>query len=58
MAWILALLVPASLGAAWLLVQVFGNRLLHEIDVALGEEAKTVATLLAKPASADATRRS
>ena len=54
-AWILAVLVPASLGAAWLLVQVFGNRLLHEIDVALGEEAKTVATLLAKPASADAT---
>jgi heavy metal sensor kinase len=56
-AWILALLLPASLGAAWLLVEVFGNRLLHEIDVALEEEAETVAALLAKPETTEATAR-
>src|SRR5262249_22273705 len=48
---LLALLIPLSAGAAWLLIQVFGNRLLHDIDVTLGEEAETVAELLATPVS-------
>jgi signal transduction histidine kinase len=48
--WILALLVPLTAGAAWLLVELFGNRLLHDIDVALEEEAETVAAVLEKPA--------
>jgi signal transduction histidine kinase len=54
LAWVVALLLPLSLGAAWLLIQVFGNRLLHDIDVALEEEAETVSELLATPASPDA----
>jgi signal transduction histidine kinase len=52
--WMLALLVPVSAAAGWLLIQVFGNRLLHEIDVTLQEEAETVAELLATPATSDA----
>lgn len=47
--WIAALLLPLSAVAAWLLVQVFGGRLLADIDVALREEAETVAELLARP---------
>jgi len=43
---VLALLVPLSLAAGWLLVQMFGNRLLHDIDVAIEEEAETTAELL------------
>lgn len=50
--WILALLVPLTAGAAWLLVELFGNRLLHDIDVALEEEAETVAGMLEEPMSA------
>jgi signal transduction histidine kinase len=46
--WIMALLVPASVAAGWLLVGVFGGRLLRDIDVALEEEAETVASLLLK----------
>ncbi|MEO8602348.1 MAG: ATP-binding protein [bacterium] len=53
--WILALLVPAAAAAGWLLVQVFANRLLRDIDVALEEEATTAAALLVRPSSADAT---
>lgn len=47
--WILAFLVPLTCGAAWLLAEVFGNRLLHDIDVALEEEAETVTAILEKP---------
>jgi signal transduction histidine kinase len=54
MAWILALLLPLSAAAGWLLVQVFGNRLLRDIDVALEEEAATVAELLLRPSAPDA----
>lgn len=50
---ILALLLPASAAAGWLLVQVFASRLLRDLDVALEEEATTVAALLQKPASAE-----
>jgi len=49
--WVLALLVPLSVCAGWLLVEAFGNRLLHDFDVALREEAETVAELLATRAS-------
>jgi len=49
----LALLVPTVVIAGWLLLEVFGNRLLRDLDVALEEEATTVAALLADPASAD-----
>jgi signal transduction histidine kinase len=42
---VLALLVPLCAGAGWLLSEVFGNRLLRDIDVALQEEAETVAEL-------------
>ena len=49
--WVLALLVPLSVLAGWLLVQAFGDRLLHDFDVALQEEAETVAELLATRAS-------
>ncbi len=52
--WLLALLVPLSAGAGWLLIEVFGNRLLRDIDVALAEEAETVAELLASAPSSDA----
>ena len=52
--WTLALLLPLCAGAGWLLIQVFGNRLLHDIDVAVQEEAETVGELLAAPASPDA----
>ncbi len=52
--WLLALLVPLSAGAGWLLTEVFGNRLLRDIDVALAEEAETVAELLASAPSSDA----
>ena len=47
--WIVALLLPVSAGAAWLLVQLFGDRLLHDIDAAVEEEADTVAAALAGP---------
>ena len=52
--WTLALLLPLCAGAGWLLIQVFGNRLLHDIDVAVQEEAETVGELLAAPTSPDA----
>ena len=52
--WVLALLVPLSVFAGWLLVEAFGNRLLHDFDVALQEEAETIAELLATRASPDA----
>jgi len=42
----LAFLVPLAIAAGWLLIQMFGNRLLHDIDVALQEEAETIAELL------------
>ncbi len=44
--WVLAVLVPLSAAAAWLLIQEFGNRLLHDLDVSLREEAETIAELL------------
>lgn len=53
-AWILALLLPLSAAAGWLLVEVFGNRLLRDIDVALEEEAETVAELLLQPSGPEA----
>lgn len=50
--WILALLVPVAAAAAWLLVEVFSNRLLRDLDIALQEEVSTVAALLEKPEGA------
>jgi two-component system, OmpR family, sensor kinase len=50
---VLALLVPVSVAGGWLLVEVFGDRLLRDIDVALQEEAETVAALLSNPTGAD-----
>jgi signal transduction histidine kinase len=52
--WVLALLVPLSVLSGWLLVEAFGDRLLHDFDVALREEAETVAELLATQSSGDA----
>jgi signal transduction histidine kinase len=52
--WVLALLVPLSVCAGWLLVEAFGNRLLQDFDVALREEAETIAELLETRASPDA----
>jgi two-component system OmpR family sensor kinase len=46
----MALVVPLSAAAAWLLVEVFAARLLRDIDVALEEEAETVAALLERSA--------
>lgn len=50
----LLVLLPLVVAAGWLLVQVFGNRLLRDLDVALEEEATTVAALLTRPSSPDA----
>ena len=52
--WTLVLLLPLCAGAGWLLIQVFGNRLLHDVDVAVEEEAETVAELLAASSSPEA----
>jgi signal transduction histidine kinase len=52
--WALALLLPLCAAAGWLLIQVFGNRLLHDIDVGTQEEAETVAELMATATSPDA----
>ncbi len=52
--WTLALLLPLCAAAGWLLIQVFGNRLLHDVDVAVQEEAETVAELLAASTNLDA----
>ena len=52
--WALALLLPLCAAAGWLLVQVFGNRLLHDIDVGTQEEAETVAELLGASTGPDA----
>jgi len=54
MVWVLALLLPLSAAGAWLLVQVFANRLAHDIDVALEEEAETVAEMVARPGNSGA----
>ena len=50
----LAVVVPLAAGSGWLLIQVFGNRLLHDLDVTLEEEAETIAELLATPARSEA----
>jgi len=47
------LLVPLSAAAAWLLVELFGNRLLHDVDVSLEEEAETLAQIIGKPGYRD-----
>jgi signal transduction histidine kinase len=54
LAWILALLLPVSVAAGWLLVQVFADRLLRDVDVALEEEAETIAALALNPSSDEA----
>jgi len=54
LAWILALLLPVSVAAGWLLVQVFADRLLRDVDVGLEEEAETIAALALNPSSDDA----
>ena len=46
---VLAVLLPATVAAGMLLIEVFGNRLLRDVDVGLEEEASTVAELLARP---------
>lgn len=50
---ILAFVVPASAAAGWLLVRVFAERLVRDIDIALAEEAGTVAALLDEPRTGD-----
>ncbi|HSP99782.1 MAG TPA: ATP-binding protein [Candidatus Dormibacteraeota bacterium] len=50
---ILALLLPAAALAGWLLLEIFGNRLLRDLDVALEEETSTVAALLEDPQTPD-----
>ena len=50
---VLCLLIPLSAAAAWLLTRMFGDQLLHDIDVSLTEEAETVAELLATPVGPD-----
>jgi len=50
---VLALLLPAAAAAGVLLAQLFANRLLRDLDVALEEEAATVAALLQRPATGD-----
>lgn len=50
---ILALLLPATALAGWLLLQMFGDRLLRDLDVTLEEEASTVAQLLEHPNGPD-----
>jgi len=52
--WVLVLLVPLAVLGAWLLVQVFGERLLRDIDVALEEEAETIAAVAAQASSPEA----
>ncbi len=49
LAWISVLLLPLAVGAGWLLVGTFGTVLRHDTDVALDEEADTVAALLGTP---------
>ena len=49
---VLAVLLPAAVAAGMLLIEVFGNRLLRDVDVGLEEEASTVAELLARPGRA------
>ncbi|MBX3027963.1 HAMP domain-containing protein [bacterium] len=50
---ILALLLPGTVLAGWLLLRVFGDRLLRDLDVALAEEASTVAALIEQPLPPD-----
>lgn len=50
---IVALLLPSLVLAGWLLLRVFGDRLLRDLDVALDEEASTVAALIERPMPAD-----
>jgi signal transduction histidine kinase len=50
---VLALLIPLSIAAAWLLTRVFGDQLLRDIDVSLSEEAETIAELLETRAGPD-----
>jgi signal transduction histidine kinase len=57
LAWLAAVLLPLSVAAGWLLIQVFGNRLLRDIDVTLREEAETVGELVATSASPEAVSR-
>lgn len=49
---VLALLLPASVAAGVLLVEIFGNRMLRDLDVGLEEEATTIAALLDRPREA------
>ena len=49
---VLAVLLPASVAAGMLLIQIFGSRLLRDVDVGLEEEASTVAALLGRPGHA------
>lgn len=50
----LAFLTPLSVAAGWLLIQMFGNRLLHDLDVALQEEAETIAEVVGTSAAPEA----
>ncbi len=54
--WVIALLLPASMAAGWLLVRVFAERLVRDIDIAIEEEADTVAAMLAKSAAPEGMR--
>ncbi len=51
---ILLFLLPTAVLAGWLLQEVFADRLLRDLDVALEEEASTLAALLEEPTGADA----
>jgi two-component system OmpR family sensor kinase len=52
--WVLVILVPAIAGAGWLLLQTFGQRLQRDTNVALREEAETIAELMATERGSEA----
>ncbi|MBI3786191.1 MAG: hypothetical protein HY270_22620, partial [Deltaproteobacteria bacterium] len=52
--WLLCVVVPLTVAAGWLLTQVFGQRLVRDVDVAVQEEAETVAELVSVSATPDA----
>jgi signal transduction histidine kinase len=54
---VFGLLLPLSAAAGWLSVQLFGNRLMHDIDVSLQEEAETIAELATVSSGPDAVAR-
>ncbi|HVM96754.1 MAG TPA: hypothetical protein VMT89_10210, partial [Candidatus Acidoferrales bacterium] len=52
--WVLCVVTPVTVGAGWLLTQVFGQRLGHDVDVAVQEEAETIAEVVSVAAAPNA----